>query len=380
MRRTSLIIRTFVLALAFPCACADEADAPLPPRWVRFSFYPEGCEIKGLAAAGNDVWAVVRDSDHQRNIILKYAGNNFIEEYSIRGMASWLTDIYFSNSFEGWAAGGYYRDGERVPLLLKYEHDTARWEPVVLPEQVKGVITAFTGETNGGRLWFLIDKNFDESSFNTQERKRKGILSYYHDGAVKEYGNFGEVTTGGARHGGLGDYFYAAQYKKEALSYGENFKVYVTSDGGASWATENISRNVVSGFTIKSGRGLSAERTTAFLGFDFSEVGYYGVLKRAGDPSAPTYTLFFLSNVGPFFRGIKDMALAENPVDLRPGIAADGVMVGDDTTVIVTGGNVLLEQLPYSMDIADVCAAPGSGFWAAGYNKATGIYELLYHP
>jgi len=141
----------------------------------------------------------------------------------------------------------------------------------------------------------------------------------------------------------------------------------ISEDGGNTWIREPIDPKIVPGYE-------EGEAFNVYAAHD--GVAYFtngeSIVKRRGLPGEGQYKLAFLSNTGPAFHHISDLAVAE-----------DGAVMalGGETCVYGRGDAWVIERMPYSMVFKAITPAPDHGFFAVATNNTfSNRVELLYHP
>lgn len=358
-----------------------EALAPREASWQRFASLPRGYDVYAIDSSGFSTWVVVR-AEGLKNLILKYEDGTFSTQYEspYEFGDTWLTDIAFTSPYKpGWAGGGRRDNSKRIPYLLKYNVAREEWAEETLPTGIEGVITRIRPMADGYGCWLVIDERFNDGYFYNWELRGKGKLALYRYGELKIFENLGNVSAAASRDPQYPHVIFAVE---DALVHGgaaDSAAVFVSKDAGGTWAEERVSSLFVHDYKIEGLYAAEADGLTLYLLADFEPDNCWGIIKRTGLPGAGEYELIFLAPQGPYFRDIRDVAFRD-PTGEKPGIGVDGIAAGDETTVVFVDGAAYMEKLPYPTKIVSAEAANGNGFWAAGENKVTGNFELLYHP
>jgi hypothetical protein len=254
--------------------------------------------------------------------------------------------------------------------MLKYETGNGGWTEVQLTGYSEWAISTVI-TINRDDCWVLLDDCYYSGDHD-------GLLAKYTGGELKVYNELGPVTAiyPYTRYSPMT--LYAVSYAQGGYAPGELPKVYISADGGASWAEETLPEDIVQGREISRAYAGGGFGPDVYI---LAECGNnaWAVIRRTGAPGAGEYELAFLAYGGPYFTTLNSIAF-RNPHSPPRGVSADGVAVGRETSVVFDEGNVYLEKLPYALDLSRVIPYGGNGFFAVGKNEAFGGYELLYHP
>ena len=362
-----------------------EPLAPVEPGWVTVGVLPleSRSGVNSIYARGGPVWAVAYEYVYPgpvtRAKIISYADRQFLVEYESPPEYEYaeLADIAFVRYGEkGWAVGGKSENNEWGPYMLKYDYVLAYdgralgWKEVRLDGFRERALSAVM-PINDEEIWVLIDDNYYSGDHD-------GLLAKYTGGEFKVYNELGPVTAvyPYTRYSPMT--LYAVSYAQGGYAPGELPKVYISADGGASWAEETLPEDIVQGREISRAYAGGGFGPDVYI---LAECGNdaWAVIRRTGAPGAGEYELAFLAYGGPYFTTLNSIAF-RNPHSPPRGVSADGVAVGRETSVVFDEGGVYLEKLPYALDLSNAISFGGNGFFAVGKNQAFGGYELLYHP
>ncbi len=354
-----------LLALALSCG---EPLGPEPAAWVSRATFPEDTGwIVGLAADSfrGNVYAATGGKGY--SVIWRYDGRGFSEDYSLpyEYDEAWLTDIAYAGS-TAWAAGGKKVGGDDSPYLIR-NFSRSEWLEVPLATSYRGSISAVR-PANDRVCWFTI---YDD--YLRVINRRRGTLARYQDGEVKVYPDLGDVTCAVSYAGARGGY---AVFAVEAVAGGTRVgdsRVFVSADGGASWAEERLDFHSPVGEDMAEVRAECALGTDLYLYVDFAN-GYNGVVKRTGAPGQGEYELVFYATEGPRFKWLNDVAVGDGNEHHSRGVA-----VGYDTSVVLDGASWKIEEVAYPANIKYVTPGADGGFWAAAVDLTLGRSELFYH-
>jgi len=279
-----------------------------------------------------------------------------------------MTDIAYAGSTV-WAAGGKVAGGGDSPCLIRNFYGSG-WVEIPLATSYRGSVSAVK-PVNDHVCWFTV---YDD--YLRVINRRRGILARYQDGEVEAYPDLGEVTcavspAGGS--GGRGGYVvFAAEAVAGGTAVGDS-RVFVTADGGVTWADERLEFHSPVGEDMAEVRAECALGTDLYLFVDFAN-GYNGVVKRTGPPGQGEYELVFYATEGSNFKWLNDVAVADAKIH-----HAGGMAVGYDTSVVYDGANWKIEEIAYPADIGYVTHSADGGFWAAAEDLTSGRSELFYH-
>jgi hypothetical protein len=363
----SALAGSFLLALALSCG---EALGPEPPAWVTRATFPEGTgQIGGLAADSLRGYVYAAAGGKGSSVIWRYDGRGFSEDYAppYEYGEAWLTDIAYAGSV-GWAAGGKVAGGEDSPYLIR-NFSRSEWLEVPLATNTRGSISAVQ-PANDHVCWFTVCDDYIRVI-----NRRRGTLARYRDGEVEVYPDLGEVTcavssAGGGRSGGY--VVFAAEAVAGGTRVGDS-RVFVSADGGASWADERLEFHSPVGEAMAEVRAECALGTDLYLFVDFAN-GYNGVVKRTGPPGQGEYELVFYATEGSNFKWLNDVVVADGNIHHARGMA-----VGYDTSVVYDGPGWKIEEVAYPANIEYVAPSADGGFWAAAEDLTSGRSELFYH-
>jgi hypothetical protein len=263
-----------------------------------------------------------------RGRIVKFDGNAFTEEYAAPEGVQFY-DVGFAGN-DGWAVG--YDAGAEKPFIVR--NTGAGWREFVINAPN---LTCFTQviPLGAGRCWLV------------------GALPdslFFWDGARLRLMAGGAPVTGGCYDRST-DVLYVYRTKAQ-----DEWELLITADGGKSWVSEEVP-GALHAFPLRNIWSLAAAGGALYFAASPSGPGsgsYYLIAKRTGGAASGDYDIIFRSPVGPHFRDVKDMAFND---------LGDGVGVGDDSTVVISAGDVYVEE---TIDVRFnlVSADAAGGFWA----------------
>jgi hypothetical protein len=370
-------IRT-VLFLIILSAVLPECGEPLGPfqsPLIMYGVFPENYTwVKGIAIAKRNGGVFAAARRNAKYVVVNFQGTGFSEVFEVPYEIDngWLNDIASAGSYI-WAGGGK-KDAAGVEAYLIRSYHGQAWEEVVLNTKKSGSITAVF-PIGAEECWFIINP------FSTSEEElRPGNLGRLKNGDVDILDGFGEVTCAvrtGVKESRSGAYsVYAVEFIGERARIGDP-RVYLTKDGGVTWATESLD------FDSPVGRDLDKVVAACASGDDLYVLvhfvnGYTGIVKRKGHPGNGNYELVFLAPIGPNFSNLNGLCVQGEVADPRRGLR--GLAVGYETTVLYEGGIWYIEDASYPNDYKDVVVSPRGGFWVLAKDTAgLGRWELLYH-
>jgi len=373
-----VLTKTLILILITAASC----DGPVKPKddkWVMIANFPiSTTNVNGLSMY-SDLYAIAWRRDTRGAAILRFNAREFEVVYESPEHYEYaeLADITFGGKGgEGWAVGWKYDKRGWGLLALKFDRRKAEWVEVNI-DGYAGRCLSRVEPIAADECWFLLDDNYYSGD-------KDGILAKYRNGSLEVFKNFGKVTVVPGPVFNAGPILYAVEFAgyeghgEYGYSPGRGARVYLTTDGGASWVFENIPDGVVPGRSLRAATAAAFDGRHFYATVEFWD-GARGILKRNGPPGKAEYDLVFLSYAGPYFQGINALAF-KDPNSAPFGISADGLAVGKETSILLDEGKVYLEELPYPLDLSCVERAGGNGFFAVGKNLALNDSELLFHP
>jgi hypothetical protein len=374
-KHKSIRIVLFLIFFSTVLPECGEPLGPLPSPLIMYGVFPENYTwVKGIAIDNRSgkIFAAARSTG--KYVVINFRGTGFYEVFEVPYELDngWLNDIASGGRYI-WAGGGKKGAAGVEAYLIRSYHGQA-WEEVVLNTKKRGSITAVF-PISAEECWFLINP------FSTSEEElRPGKLARLKNGDVDILDGFGVVTCAvraGIKESTTGAfYIYAVEYIGEQTEIG-NPRVYVTQDGGATWATESLD------FYSPVGRNVDKVIAACASGDDLYVLvhfvnGYTGIVKRKGHPGNGNYELVFLAPIGPNFSSLNGFCVHGEVTDPQRGMR--GLAVGWETSVLYEGGIWYIEDASYPNDYKDVVVSPRGGFWVLAKDTAgLGRWELLYH-
>lgn len=354
------------VAVSILLSCGE----PLPPRphgWREVAEFPaSNSRVHALAVAGDVVYVAGADREaggNDRATIYRYAGGAVEPFFKAPYPESAFYDVRCGGGYV-WACGFKRVGGVAIlPYLARY--DGSRWEEVDVPPSVATEPFRAVRPAGGGRCWLV----------------GMHALYSYEDGVWRKHLSAGRT-----------EYFYLAvtptgrayAYLDPGAPY-QTVKIYVSDDGGGSWATERAqlpTRNFISTSTQPGGMEVVAwgERLCwgarlAVPGSNEIRLGarYYAVLVRdEAPPGQGSYEIAFMAPCGPYFYDIRGLAFRDDE---------NGCVVGTFTSVALDDGEWIQEVLPESWRPRfDGVAAGAGSYWAFGAEYGSPPYRLYRAP
>jgi hypothetical protein len=359
----------------FVALSCGEPLGPLEPRWVAIANFPPEVErVNGISPYWKTetfkgevgVYAVV-ERGGAGDALVKCSRYGYATEFEMteRYAGGCLADVaYHWGNF--WLSGAAESATGKTPLLLM-KPNLGEWKEIPVPGRPGAVVSAVM-PINNTDCWFLVDDHYRDGS-------HRGTLGKYSKRAVTAYEALGEVTVVWAEDpvsSKSPPRLYAVTCEAEPV------KVFVTGDGGASWAEERLPPDLIPGYHLMTATAAATGGPDLYLivhlGYEGEAGNYLAVVKRTGQPGGGEYEAVFLAREGPHFYSISSVAF------YHPGARDYGVAVGYNSAVLFDEGTVYLERLPYQLWFEEVVVSETSGFLAVASNCALGGYELLYHP
>jgi hypothetical protein len=306
-----------------------------------YYFPASSWEIKGIPPGGCVAMANRKNAVFlvKGNIIFKFDGDAFTEDYAGRESVQFYDIAFFGN--DGWAVG-CDTEAEK-PFIVR--NAGGGWKELIISEPGLYCFTQVI-PVGARRCWFVAPEPVPNSLF-------------LWDGARLK------LMAGGAPvKGGCYDRSNDVLYIYRPKSQGE-WELLITADGGKSWTLEKIP-TALGGFYLNEIPSWGAAGGALYFAASPSPSGPGSsvlIIKRSGGAAPGDYNIIFRSPLGPNFRDVKDIALN----DLGSGVA-----VGDDSTVVLSTGRVYIEESP---DVQFKLVTPDStdGFWALA-SDPVGLY------
>jgi len=295
-------------------------------------------------------------------------------EYQTGGDTDVLAAVDVLRSDTAYAVGGTGDQYRPDPLILRYFARDEYWERVAIAGLPGGVLVSvkITGEDEG---WVTAVDYYEY-----HDRPEGGTLAKFKGSAAQAFPALGPVTFAWAQGPPSPGTAYAVEYAGPHGQYepGADARVFVSEDGGASWAEERLPAHAIAGHEIRAARAATTRDGDLYIIAELDAGHYYALIQRTGAPGEGAYAPVFFAHTGPYLLELRDFAFkgSNSPY----GISCDGVGVGVQSSIVYNEGNFYLEKLPFPMDIFAVCPTEDPGFVAFGFDNTFGCYRLLYHP
>jgi hypothetical protein len=361
---------TFLFIILF-AACTGEPLPPEDPQWIKIADFPPNIKKVGsIKYNGTIIRAVANDTNLNKYVVVSYENSVFATEFVMPGEFSrgWFADYSFLYR-GGCVVGGIIEGGKTRPLFIDY-NDQQTWKEANLNGLPDGTLSTIV-YTGTDLSWLLLDESWYPGDHD-------GFLVKYFNNSAHLYQEFGPITAVYVDSGYLSHTIIAASYVPKGRTTEGDIKIYISSDGGASWLIEPLPARLVKGREI-----VAAEARGHFGGHVYFPVrfadGAIGIIKREGPPGRGVYEPVFVGYAGPYFQDIDSIGFRDSHSEPY-GISVDGVAVGLETTLVFDEGLVYLEKIPYPLELSSVIPADGNGFFSVGRDLTFRDYDLLYHP
>jgi len=350
--------------LVFILSCLSCSDIPLGPidsEWVFKAVIPGQWFIpEGIACSrSGSIYVVGRDQIGVRNVIYKYDGSSFAEDFVSPYRDSGFSDIDFYND-TGYAVG-YKSDG---PYMVRY--DGSEWNEVVIGDYgIFGLYNVSAISDSGCWLTACISSPFGGNVVPVK----------YAGGVFKFYNGLPDI----------GGVFFDRQegtlYCLNDQGYTGIPKAVISADEGNTWIVEEIILDYPACEILAPNKGRSLYVVDGVLYFNVriemgeqpDDVRYNAIIKRTGPPGDGEYELVFMAPEGPYFTDVRALAFR----DKKHGLA-----VGYETSVVYERSKWLLENTAdsFTLNTFEGIVVGSDGYWAFGSYAGTTEYRLFYHP